>query len=259
MRLALTIFALILLASAALGAGRPPAVTSYAQMTMELHAAATQSPCVSLASLGQSARGRKDLWLVRIADPKVPPQSTVRIMVLCRQHGDEPASTEAALKLIHGLTAGHDPRLQSDLKQVSLYLVPMVNPDGADAMTRRNGAGADLNRDWGVFSQPETKAVAQAARLIRPQIIVDAHNWDGGRSVQRQLRRGRQVRRNAFRTRHPCCPAGSRSESFGDWVSGEPDDIWRGTRPASRPSLFHPFGCAVDASRNALRRPQRSG
>jgi hypothetical protein len=116
---------------------------------------------------------------VRVADPSVDPAKTVRIFVMCRQHGDEPAPTEAALRLLHEAAHGHDPALLRDLKQVTLYLVPMVNPDGADAMTRRSGVGADLNRDWGVFSQPETRAVARAAHLIRPQIILDFHNWDG--------------------------------------------------------------------------------
>ena len=55
----------------------------------------------------------------------------------------------------------------------------MVNPDGAEAGLRPNGLGADLNRDWGVFHQPETRAMARAVRLLRPSLVIDAHNWDG--------------------------------------------------------------------------------
>jgi len=55
----------------------------------------------------------------------------------------------------------------------------MVNPDGADANARSNAVGADLNRDWGIFHQPETRAVAAAAKLICPNVVIDAHNWDG--------------------------------------------------------------------------------
>ena len=101
-------------------------------------------------------------------------------MVLCRQHGDEPASTEAVLGLLRRIAGGGDPTLRAELRRVTLYVVPMVNPDGATAGTRVNGAGADLNRDWGTFSQPETRAVAHAVALLRPHVIVDAHNWDGG-------------------------------------------------------------------------------
>jgi hypothetical protein len=81
--------------------------------------------------------------------------------------------------LIHRLANGSDPILRRSLDPVSLYLIPMVNPDGADANIRANAFGADLNRDWGVFHQPETRAVANAAAAIHPNIIIDAHNWDG--------------------------------------------------------------------------------
>lgn len=148
-------------------------------MTVRLQHDAHQSPLVSVASVGHSAGGTRQIWLVRLADPKTDPAHTPRILVLCRQHGDEPASTEALLNLIHGVAAGGDPALRSELAHVTLYVVPMVNPDGAGAGTRRNAVNADLNRDWGRWSQPETRAVAAAAKSIRPALVVDAHNWDG--------------------------------------------------------------------------------
>lgn len=155
-----------------------PNVTGYAKMTAQIKSDAARCPFVRVMSLGKSANGR-DLWLVRLAEPAADPAQMIRVLVLCRQHGDEPASTEAALGLIHRLAAGGDPSLRGSLAHVSLYLLPMVNPDGAEANTRSNGVGADLNRDWGIFHQPETRAVAKAARLLRPNLVIDAHNWDG--------------------------------------------------------------------------------
>ena len=148
-------------------------------MTARLKAEAARSPLVRVASLGKSSHGRHDLWLVRLADPAADTAKTTRLLIMCRQHGDEPASTEALLHLISSLASGGNPALRSELAHVTLYIVPMVNPDGADAGTRVNGARADLNRDWGRFTQPETRAVASAAKLIHPALIVDAHNWDG--------------------------------------------------------------------------------
>ncbi|MDQ2799621.1 MAG: hypothetical protein M3Y13_08275, partial [Armatimonadota bacterium] len=154
-------------------------VTSYAHMTAQIQTDAAHCSLLRLTSVGQSAKGYRALWLVRLADPANDPRRTIRILLLCRQHGDEPASTEAVLGLIHRLAVGGDPMLRAALAHVTLYIVPMVNPDGAEANTRDNGVGADLNRDWGIFHQPETRAVARAARLLHPQIVIDAHNWDG--------------------------------------------------------------------------------
>ena len=156
-----------------------PNVTSYSSMTAQLQADAAHCPLLRVTSLGQSAKAHRDLWLVRVADPKADPTKVSRLLVLCRQHGDEPASTEAVLSLVHRLVRGGDPALRASLTHVSLYLVPMVNPDGAEAGTRSNGVGADLNRDWGVFHQPETRAVARAVQLLQPNLVIDAHNWDG--------------------------------------------------------------------------------
>ncbi len=180
MRLPVTTCALLFLGLwLGLRVAAQPNVTPYGRMTTQLKADAARSPLVRVTSLGKSAKGGRDLWLVRLAPPGVDPVRTIRVLVLCRQHGDEPASTEAVLGLIHRVAGGGDPVLRAALAHVTLYLVPMVNPDGSEADTRGNGVGADLNRDWGVFHQPETRAVADAARLLRPGLVIDAHNWDG--------------------------------------------------------------------------------
>ena len=156
-----------------------PAVTSYPAMTARLKADAARSPLLRLVSIGKSAHGRRDLWLVRAQAPGIDAAHTTRIFFLCRQHGDEPASTEAILGLIDRLASGGDLPLRAALSHTTFYFVPMANPDGAAAGTRLNGVGADLNRDWGPFQQPETRALAEAVRRISPALVVDAHNWDG--------------------------------------------------------------------------------
>lgn len=172
-------FLISLLLLAALPARARPAVTNYAALTARLKADAARSPLLRLASLGKSAHGGRDLWLVRAQAPGADAAHATRILVICRQHGDEPASTEAVLGLIDRLARGGDLSLRAALTRTTFYFVPMANPDGAAADTRRNGVGADLNRDWGPFHQPETRALAEAARRIAPALVVDAHNWDG--------------------------------------------------------------------------------
>ncbi len=89
-------------------------------------------------------------------------------------------STEAALGLLDDIAAGKRPDIEKELKHVAVYVVPMVNPDGADADTRNSSNGADLNRDWGPFHQPETRAVYAAFRQIHPNMVLDMHSWDEG-------------------------------------------------------------------------------
>jgi predicted deacylase len=53
-------------------------------------------------------------------------------------------------------------------EQFAVLLVPLVNPDGVEAgHWRHNANGVDTNRDWGIFAQPETRAVRDAILVAR--------------------------------------------------------------------------------------------
>lgn len=50
-------------------------------------------------------------------------------------------------------------------KEYTVYVVPMMNPDGVDhGHWRHNSGGIDLNRDWSDFNQPETQFVRDFLR-----------------------------------------------------------------------------------------------
>lgn len=170
---------LILIAGAAPPA-RGEAITSYSQMVARIDRDCAASPLIRVAPLGKAASGDRTLWLVRIADPAPQAAPARRVLILCRQHGDEPANTEAALNFLDDIADGKNRSISSLVKQETIYIVPMVNPDGADANTRENSVHADLNRDWGAFKQPETRAVYRAFLSIRPQVVLDMHSWDPG-------------------------------------------------------------------------------
>lgn len=175
----LPLAALLLIAGAVVPA-RAAETTSYAQMVARLDRDCAKSPLIRVAALGKSATGERTVWLVRLADPAKPDSESRRVLILCRQHGDEPVNTEAALDTIDQVADGKRPDIVRLLSRETVYIIPMVNPDGADAMTRENGVGADLNRDWGVFQQPETSEVYSAFCAIRPQALLDMHSWDEG-------------------------------------------------------------------------------
>ena len=172
-----TLFMLILAASPA-GAEknlvRPPGTTRYAPMVTRLRAllaydqAQGEHP-MTLTSIGQSVQGRS-IWMVTLGD------GPHKIFYLCRQHGHEPASTESALafldQLVHAVPGS---ALFQDLAQVTVYVVPMANPDGAEAFLRHNAHNVDLNRDWIAQTQPETQAWVRAIKTLHPDIMADQH------------------------------------------------------------------------------------
>lgn len=57
----------------------------------------------------------------------------------------------------------------------TVWLVPTLNPDGAAAHVRTNGAGVDLNRDGGL-TQPESQALLNLIQQVNPSLIVHVHS-----------------------------------------------------------------------------------
>jgi predicted deacylase len=60
-------------------------------------------------------------------------------------------------------------------------IVPLLNPDGvARGHWRANRGAVDLNRDWGAFTQPETRAVKAwldaLPPTVRPVAMIDFHS-----------------------------------------------------------------------------------
>lgn len=153
--------------------------TSYAGMEAFLASVDGKGP-VAVSVEGTSAKGRS-LFLVHAAHRADAP---FRILFYAQQHGDEVSGKDALLYLIRDIVRNPS-RLPAD---VDLWVMPMVNPDGAEAGSRRNGAGADLNRDHVTLLQPETQALHRVARRLKPHLAVDAHEF--GRDSKEWTKRG---------------------------------------------------------------------
>jgi hypothetical protein len=152
---------------------------SYAEMEALLASVHGRGPITTsveaTTSLGRSVR------LVRASHGGQPP---FRILFYAQQHGDEVSGKDALLYLVRDIA--RDPaRLP---REVELWIFPMLNPDGAEAGTRRNAAGTDLNRDHLALEQPETQALHRVARRVRPHIAVDCHEFT--RDSQERRSRG---------------------------------------------------------------------
>ena len=109
---------------------------------------------VSKSIIGESNEGRP-VNLIKIGES----DDQKMIMAISRQHPPEVTGFLAMQAFIETLCA--DTELARRFRaSYNTYVVPLVNPDGADnGHWRHNYGGIDLNRDWENFNQPETRAI----------------------------------------------------------------------------------------------------
>jgi Zinc carboxypeptidase len=144
---------------------------SYAQMETFLRGIDGRGP-VRVSVEGRTAQGR-NLYLVHLTRVPEGAPAAWKILFYSQQHGDELSGKDALLYLAREI-ARKPSLLPPD---VDLWMMPMVNPDGAEAGTRRNSAGTDLNRDHIALEQPETQALHRVVRRVRPHVAVDCHEF----------------------------------------------------------------------------------
>ncbi|MCE5241094.1 succinylglutamate desuccinylase/aspartoacylase family protein [bacterium] len=137
------------------------------------------SPRVTLSNLGASRQGRP-IPLLIVHDPAVPLAETVRLFIVARQHGTEASGTVACLALARHFAQAQGEEEQALLRQFSLLMVPVANPDGMCAGRRANAGGADLNRHWGGSGEPEISAIKAAVRKHQPHALIDMHELPAG-------------------------------------------------------------------------------
>ena len=102
------------------------------------------------------------------------------LVLVSRQHPPEVTGGLAYQDFVERLFVDDDlaHRFRS---RFAIGLVPEINPDGVvRGHWRTNQRGVDLNRDWGPFTQPETRGVAEwMARLHEKaplQLFIDFHS-----------------------------------------------------------------------------------
>lgn len=125
--------------------------------------------------LGRSVDGRP-VVAIEIGDF----DASKRVLVVGCIHGNEPAGIAIANRLSH----------IAPPRELDLWIVPVLNPDGVAAGTRGNGHGVDLNRNFpwrwqhlsGLFysgprplSEPESRIAFKLIRQARPGISIWFH------------------------------------------------------------------------------------
>ena len=84
---------------------------------------------------------------------------------------------EAALQILDLLDSGNT-AAQLIREKLTVVVIPMYNPDGAEANIRQSTTPnrIDLNRDWENFAQPESIAFWRLWRDVAPALALDLHH-----------------------------------------------------------------------------------
>lgn len=148
------------------------AISTSAQMTEYLDSIVAAVPFARKDVLGHSVQGRPIEALV-FSTSSVPEESRMTIMVIGSQHGAaEPAGGEALLVIARELATG---ALRPLLDDADVVLLPNANPDGRDLGRRANANGVNINIDFVLAEQPETRVLKQALARYAPVAVLDAH------------------------------------------------------------------------------------
>lgn len=170
------------------------AIMTFDEVEKELLALKKRSKGLIVVDIAGETLEERPLYIAKIGwGPK-------KVWIQGRIHGNEPLGNNVCLELLKSLL-NKDKKL---LDEMTFWVIPCYNPDGAEHYWRGNSLGVDLNRDWnrnyrwmfwvewqdpplnqrnfpllpaekGYF-QPESQAFRLAWEEFHPDYMIDIHN-----------------------------------------------------------------------------------
>jgi hypothetical protein len=130
-----------------------------------------------LEKAGESVEGRA-IYHVSVGKGPYP------VLLWSQMHGDEPTATAALFDVFEYLRRRqNEPAVQRLLSALTLHVIPMLNPDGAERFQRRNAQGIDVNRDALRLQTPEGRILKGVRDRWRPAVGFNLHNQNWRTSV----------------------------------------------------------------------------
>ncbi|MGF1557593.1 MAG: M14 metallopeptidase family protein [Flavobacteriaceae bacterium] len=102
-------------------------------------------------------------------------QGPTKILMWSQMHGNESTTTKAVLDLLNWFLSS-TVASSAVLDNCTLKIIPILNPDGAEAYTRFNANYVDLNRDAQELSQPESKVLREVFEDFKPNFCFNLHD-----------------------------------------------------------------------------------
>ena len=149
--------------------------TNYKELLTYIEEKVLKYPeIVSSNFIGESQKGKK-IPIIYIKNKNNNDEKKIKVWMQGGLHGNEPASTETLLYLIHLILEDADYKYLLD--KIELAILPMANIDGFLKNDRYAANGLDLNRDHTKMMAPETKASKVAFANFDPHIALDFHEY----------------------------------------------------------------------------------
>jgi hypothetical protein len=155
-----------------------PPLVDHADVVRRLSGIADAWPgLVAVEKIGESLEGRSINHVTAGSGP-------FAVLLWSQMHGDEPTATSALFD-VFDFVGRHreDPAVRRILSRLTLHVVPMLNPDGAERFQRRNMQGIDINRDALRLQTAEGRILKALRDRIRPAIGFNLHNQSWRTSV----------------------------------------------------------------------------
>ncbi len=125
---------------------------------------------VSIVEVGRSLHGRA-IHAVTFGE------GPTRVLLWSQMHGDESTATMALADIIHFLADGGEASLRETIRgRLTVTMVPMLNPDGAQRFQRHNAAGVDINRDARRLATPEARLLKALRDSLEPAFGFNLHD-----------------------------------------------------------------------------------
>ena len=123
-------------------------------------------PNFNVSNIGKS-EFEKEVYKISIGN------GPIKIMAWSQMHGNEATGTLALLELLQLLAAKNLNEVWNELSFVGVF---MVNPDGANNFSRRNGHNIDINRDAKAKKALETRLLVDQINLEKPDVALNLHD-----------------------------------------------------------------------------------
>jgi hypothetical protein len=128
-----------------------------------------QAGRATLEKAGESFEGRP-IHLLKVG------RGPRHVLLWSQMHGDEPSATPALLDVARHLLTSGDPTARRILDELTLLMVPMLNPDGSERYARRNAQEIDVNRDALSLATPEGRLLKELRDRYQPILGFNLHD-----------------------------------------------------------------------------------